>query len=53
MVIAIAAPLLVALVGGLLYRVAANPKDAELGRIAFAAGMLWLVYECSKVAIRL
>jgi hypothetical protein len=33
-------PCLVALVGLLAYAMAANPKVAELGRIAFAFGLL-------------
>lgn len=33
-------PLLVAVVGVLMYALATNPKVAEMGRIAFFAGLL-------------
>jgi hypothetical protein len=32
--------LLIALIGGVIYLVSANPKLAELGRLAFFAGLL-------------
>lgn len=37
-------PLLLAIVGALVYAFAANPKLAELGRILFAAGMFALAF---------
>jgi Na+/phosphate symporter len=37
-------PLLVALVGAFVYAVS-DKKVAELGRIAFFCGLVWLVYE--------
>jgi hypothetical protein len=38
-------PLLVAVVGALVYALAANPKLQEMGRIAYFVGLLWLVYD--------
>jgi len=35
---------LIAVLGALLYALAANPKLAELGRIMFFCGLLWTVY---------
>ncbi len=45
--------LIVAVIGAVLYVVAANPKAAELGRIAYFAGLFWLVAEVGKIALRL
>ena len=33
-------PLLIALIGCLIYALASNPKVCELGRISFGAGLL-------------
>jgi len=37
-------PLLIALIGLLMYAFAANGKLVEIGRILFFCGMLWVVY---------
>ena len=37
-------PLVIAVVGALVYALAGNAKAAELGRITFFCGMLWLAY---------
>jgi Na+/phosphate symporter len=37
-------PLLIALVGLLMYAFSANPKLVEVGRILFFCGMFWVVY---------
>jgi len=39
--------LIVCIIGALVYALAANPKAAELGRIAYFVGLLWLVYHLS------
>ncbi len=36
-------PLLVCVVGALVYALATNPKLVELGRIAFFVGLFWTV----------
>lgn len=48
-------PLLVAVVGVLVYALASSPKMAEIGRLAFAAGLLafLLLSGGSLVAIRI
>lgn len=42
--ITILIPLLIALIGLLMYAFAANPKLSEIGRILFFCGMFWVVY---------
>jgi hypothetical protein len=37
-------PLLVSVVGAFVYAISVNAKLAELARIAFFVGLLWLVY---------
>ncbi len=37
-------PLLVCLVGALVYGLSSNGKVAELGRVAFFCGLFWVVY---------
>jgi len=46
-------PLLVALVGVLMYALCANPKLAEVGRIMFFAGLLafLLVYHGQPITV--
>ncbi len=44
MTLAIAWPIAFAIVGALVYGLSANGKVAELGRVTFSCGMLWLVY---------
>jgi Na+/phosphate symporter len=41
--------LLVAVVGVLMYALAANPKVAELGRIAFFCGLLVFLFGAEQV----
>jgi hypothetical protein len=45
MVATIVVPAVVLVVGALMYALAGNPKLAEIGRIAYFVGLLWLVYE--------
>lgn len=37
-------PLVVAVIGALIYALASNSKASELGRIVFFCGFFWLVY---------
>lgn len=37
-------PLVVALLGLLVYLLASNPKVQEIGRIIFFCGLFWLVF---------
>jgi hypothetical protein len=37
-------PLVVCIVGALLWFVASNPKLSEAGRLAFFVGLFWCVY---------
>ncbi len=37
-------PLVVAIIGGVVYGFSSNAKVAEIGRLLFFIGMLWLVY---------
>lgn len=46
-------PLVVTIAGALVYAFAGNAKAAELGRIAFFCGLLWLVYATSGRMLRL
>ena len=46
-------PLLVAVAGALLYALPANATLRDMGRIAFAVGLLWTVYIGSRVAVHL
>ncbi len=43
----IAFPLLIAVVGALLYALAANPKVQEIGRILFFVGALVVVWSAA------
>jgi hypothetical protein len=43
--VALLVPLLVLVVGALVYALAANPKLQDMGRIAYFVGLLWLVYD--------
>ncbi len=42
-------PALALILGLLMYVLSANPKLAEIGRILFAVGALWLVYSVGSV----
>ena len=46
-------PLLVAVVGALVYALSSNGKLAEMGRILFLVGVLWLVYLFAGRTVRL
>jgi hypothetical protein len=46
-------PLLVSLVGAIVYFVSANAKFAELGRLAFVAGLLVAMFALSGKQIHL
>jgi len=37
-------PLVIAVIGALVYALASNSKAAELGRLVFFCGFFWLVY---------
>lgn len=41
-------PLVIAVVGALVYALSSNPKAAELGRLIFFCGFFWLVYTLAK-----
>lgn len=41
--------LLVAVVGVLMYALAANPKVAEIGRLSFFAGLLAFLLQADKI----
>ncbi len=46
-------PLLVAVTGALIYALAANPKLSEMGRLAFACGVLALMFALAGKTLRL
>lgn len=46
-------PLILALVGLLLYALAANPKVSEIGRISFFCGLLVLTFAFAKTVIHI
>jgi Na+/phosphate symporter len=46
-------PLIVCVVGALLYALPASPKVNELGRLMFFAGLFWLVYASAGRSMRL
>jgi len=46
-------PYLVALIGLLCYALSSNPKVAELGRLAFAVGLLIGLLAMQTAAVRL
>ncbi len=46
-------PLVIAIVGVLVYFVSANGKVQEVGRLLFAIGMLWLVYALTGHTLKL
>lgn len=47
------APVLAAIVGALVYALSANPKASELGRIAFACGLLVSLFVAATQVVRL
>ncbi len=46
-------PLLVAIIGLLLYLLASNAKVAEVGRLMFACGLLALMFASARESIRI
>ncbi len=44
-------PLLVLILGALVYALASNPKVCEMGRLAFFAGLLVLVWVMARVTV--
>jgi Na+/phosphate symporter len=46
-------PALVAIVGALIYLIASNPKLAEVGRLAFLAGMIALCIALASHVVHL
>ncbi len=49
----ITVPLLAVLIGALAYGLSTNAKVAEMGRIAFAAGLVVALYVLAQVDVRL
>lgn len=45
-------PLVVAVIGVLMYALSSNAKVAEIGRLLFFIGMLWLVYTSAARVVR-
>jgi|GEM_PF-2742832 len=52
MTLTILLPLLVAIVGMLVYALAAGPKPAEIGRLAYACGLLVTLFELASHVIK-
>lgn len=46
-------PLVIAVVGVLLWCLASNPKVSEIGKWMFVIGLLWLVYGLAGKTLRL
>ncbi len=46
-------PLVLAIVGALVYALSTNAKAAELGRLAYACGMLALAFALAAHVVRL
>ena len=44
-------PLILAIVGLLIYALASNPKTAEIGRLMFACGLLVLAFALAKTVV--
>lgn len=44
-------PLLVAVLGALVYLLAARPETKEMGRLCFFIGVLWAVYQVMGKAL--
>ena len=52
MSIVILLPLLVSILGVLLYALAANPKGQEIGRLAYACGLLVVLLEVANHVVK-
>jgi len=46
-------PLLVAVVGLVVYALSTNPKAAEVGRLAFATGLLVTLFDLARLTLNL
>ena len=46
-------PLVVALVGVLVYALSSNAKVMEIGRLAYFVGLLWLVFKLASKTLHL
>ena len=46
-------PLLILVLGALAYALSSNGKVAELGRITYFVGLLWLIYQLASVHLHL
>lgn len=46
------APLVVLVLGGFIYTASGNSKVAEMGRIAYFVGLLWLIYGLANHTVR-
>ncbi len=44
-------PLLVAVIGVLIYALASNDKVSQIGKIAYAVGLFWVVYHAARQVI--
>lgn len=53
MIVVALVPALIALVGLLTYALSSNPKVAELGRLAFACGLLVVCLVLSREVVKL
>ncbi len=52
-VVTILVPFAVMVLGALVYALAANPKASEMGRLAYFAGLVVLVFVLAHSAVRL
>lgn len=46
-------PVLICIIGALVFALTANGTTKELGRIAYAVGLLWTVYSLAGHVVRL
>jgi len=46
-------PLLVSLIGLVVYALSTNPKAGEVGRLAFATGLLVTLFDLSRLTLNL
>lgn len=53
MTVALIIPLLVALIGMVVYILAANGKAQELGRLMFACGLLVTLFAVARTVVKL
>ena len=53
MIVIAIVPALVSFIGALVYFLASNPKVSDLGRLAFFAGLLALMFAMSARVVRI